>query len=54
MQIDLKISIALSDRPRDRDKIRAARQVMLMMAAEIIRVSASWDDKEPKRDPPAE
>lgn len=50
MQIEFTISIRLSDRPRERDKIRAAQQVLLLMAAEIIRSSAGWDGeaKEPK------
>jgi hypothetical protein len=46
MQIDLMISIQMSDRPRERDKIKAARQVLLHMAAEIIRASASWNGED--------
>ncbi len=53
MEIEFVISITLSDRARERDKVKAAQQVLLMMAAEIVRASAAWNGKEPKRDPKA-
>jgi hypothetical protein len=53
MEIEFKISIILSDRAREAHKVRAAQQVLLMMAAEIVRASASWDGRVKDADPKA-
>lgn len=53
MRIEFQISISLSDRAREHDKIRAAQQVLLMMAAEIVRASAAWDGRAKDTDPKA-
>jgi hypothetical protein len=52
MEIEFTVSISLSDRPRDAHKVKAAQQLLLLMAAEIVRASASWNGKTRMDDPP--
>jgi hypothetical protein len=52
MQIEFVVSITLPDRVRQAHTVRAAQQVLLMVAAEIVRASASWNGKTRMDDPP--